>query len=181
MARISPSEMLFRSEYCNRSPMVYDLRQFVQSGYTYTDFRTLSKNLQSLVNDYPNIAFYLIYSTTKKDKDCKRVIVRDGHAGRPRHEIHGNKTLPHVHCLYLDLSPDTTIQKAELEIIDHLRELHADNSTIKRYAAHKFEKNKIPSLHAGNYFRYMYEQADNECFGGAKHDWNYYKSDLWHN
>ena len=34
---------------------------------------------------------------------------------------------------------------------------------------------------SANYIATNYEQADNECFGGAKHDWNYYKSDLWHN
>lgn len=180
MSKLSPNEMLLRAEYCNNAPMVYGVRQFVQSGYSYTDFRSLGRHMQEIIKDYPNIAFYLVYSTTDKD-DSKRVIVHDGHVGRPRHEVKGTKVLPHVHCLYLDLSPNTTIKQVELVIIDHLRELHARNSNIKRHSAKPFDNKKTPSLHAGNYFRYSYEQADNECYGGAKHDWDYYKSDLWHN
>lgn len=181
MARYNLKELNIMSGYCSNAPRVYDLRQFVQSGYTYTDYRSLSKFMQSLVKKYPNITFCLVLSTTEKDKNCKRVIVRDGHVGRPKHEVKGKKVLPHVHCLYLDLSPTLTIHKAELEIIDHLKELHARNNSIKRYSASPFDDTKTPSLHAGNYFRYIREQADNECYGGAEHDWNYYKSDLWHN
>lgn len=169
------------AKYCDNAPMVYGIKQFVQSGYTLTDYRSLGKHLQTMMKNYPNIAFYLVYSTTKKNIRCKREVVKTGCVGRPRHIIHGKKVLPHVHCLYIDLSPELTIQKVELEIIDHLQELHARDNTIRRYSARPFDNEKPPFLHAGNYFRYCREQADNECIGGATHDWNYYKSELWHN
>lgn len=181
MASIKNEDMLGILNYAYRAPMVYDIGQFVQSGYTYKDYRSLCKFLQELTQQYPDIAFCLVYSSTESDENCKRVLVHSDKPGRPKHEILGTKILPHIHGLTLGLSKNSYFFRFDAEVKDHLRELHKKSNSIKRYSAKPFDDTKPPSIHAGNYFRYEYKQADHECYGGAEHNWKYYLSPYWHN
>ena len=122
-----------------------------------------------------------MFSTTDSQGECHRETVHTGNCGRPKRIIVGERISPHIHLLLINVSKETSIIEAEKAIRRHLRKLHTKNPSIKRFTGRAFDNKKTPSLHTGNFYRYLIRQADNMCVGGVEHDWKYYESAEWCN